>query len=190
MSDYIFGVVNRGPAPARSRARKMDQIARKNGCTFIEANVQRGSSPHINGGDYQSWFAGPNQGEPFNTQLSNAVYAEIDRIRGQKMHRVITVQNVYTRKVSNLCREHYEQGVAGDVQVQHGEHESYHGCDECEATTLRADHTPYGWRVIDGNGGVWWPDRGAAAEIGDSGSPAELAIEICTTQPQRGGWHF
>ena len=53
---------------------------------------------------------------------------------------------------------------------------------------LTAQDTAYGWRVIDSDGGVWWPDDQTAAEIEDSDNPESTALRICNDAPNRGRW--
>ncbi len=55
--------------------------------------------------------------------------------------------------------------------------------------TLTAEHLTDGWTVIDPDGGRWWPDENAKAEVEDSEDPAEAIVTICTTAPARGRWH-
>jgi len=42
--------------------------------------------------------------------------------------------------------------------------------------------------VTDAEGGIWWPNQEAEAEIMASEDPEAKAIEICHTQPMRGTW--
>jgi hypothetical protein len=44
------------------------------------------------------------------------------------------------------------------------------------------------WTVIDPQGGCWWPDEDAAAEIDASADPAATAIRIAMEAPMRGEW--
>lgn len=66
MSEYMFGVSR--TKLSRRDAAKMQSIARKHGCTLVEASLPDG---------YQRWFAGPNHGSPFDRQMSEAVYADL-----------------------------------------------------------------------------------------------------------------
>ena len=42
--------------------------------------------------------------------------------------------------------------------------------------------------VADADGGIWWPDDSAQAEIDASKSPAAEAVRICNDSPMRGEW--
>lgn len=66
MSEYMFGVSRR--KPSRKDAKKMERVAERHGCTFVEANLPEG---------YRRWFAAPNRGAPFDRQTENAVMAEL-----------------------------------------------------------------------------------------------------------------
>lgn len=61
----------------RAAARKIASIARAEGAELVEVNVKPGQAPGINGGRYQRWFTGPNQGNPFDQQLAARVSARI-----------------------------------------------------------------------------------------------------------------
>lgn len=55
-------------------------------------------------------------------------------------------------------------------------------------SNLTADETSDGWRVVDADGGVWWPGAEAAEEIEASADPAATAARIADQQPTRGRW--
>ena len=42
--------------------------------------------------------------------------------------------------------------------------------------------------VRDTEGGIWWPNEDALAEINASDDPEVSAIEICENEPMRGVW--
>lgn len=42
--------------------------------------------------------------------------------------------------------------------------------------------------VQDTDGGIWWPNEEAAAEIAAADDPEEVAIEMCESVPMRGTW--
>lgn len=45
-----------------------------------------------------------------------------------------------------------------------------------------------GWAAEDADGGMWWPDDSARAEIEASASPAARVVELAQTAPMRGRW--
>lgn len=51
-----------------------DRIARKHGCCHVNYSDPTGTR--------RGWFAGPNFGDPFNSQLAAAVRADIERHGG------------------------------------------------------------------------------------------------------------
>ncbi len=53
---------------------------------------------------------------------------------------------------------------------------------------LTAEHTTYGWSVIDADGGIWWPGDDAETEIEASDDPAAEAVRIAGERPMRGEW--
>jgi hypothetical protein len=53
---------------------------------------------------------------------------------------------------------------------------------------LSAEENVEGWRVVDYEGGVWWPDAQAQGVIADSDEPSAAAIAMCETAPERGVW--
>ena len=42
--------------------------------------------------------------------------------------------------------------------------------------------------VRDTEGGIWWPNEEAQAEINAADNSDEAAIEICENEPMRGVW--
>ena len=42
--------------------------------------------------------------------------------------------------------------------------------------------------VVDSEGGRWWPNEDAEAEIEAADDPEATAIRICESQPMRGVW--
>lgn len=42
--------------------------------------------------------------------------------------------------------------------------------------------------VEDANGGVWWPNDDAQAEIQAAGDPLAAAVKMCDESPMRGNW--
>lgn len=76
---YLFGITYRKPTLDERTTRQT--VAKRHGCTYVEVNRRKGSSPGINGGDYQGWFSGPNRGEPFDTQLRLDVMADLQEAR-------------------------------------------------------------------------------------------------------------
>lgn len=68
MSEHMFGVSRK--KPSRADAKRMDRIARKHDCALIEVTLP--------GTGYQRWFVGPNRGSPFDQQMADAVYADLD----------------------------------------------------------------------------------------------------------------
>lgn len=67
MSEFHFGL-GRGKIPV-VKEKKIDKIARKHDCAFVAANIP--------GNGHMYWFAGPNRGEPFNSQIAKAVLIEV-----------------------------------------------------------------------------------------------------------------
>jgi hypothetical protein len=55
--------------------------------------------------------------------------------------------------------------------------------------TLTATVSDDRWSVVDSEGGRWWPDAAARAEIEASDTPATTAVRICDSEPMRGTWH-
>jgi len=58
--------------------------------------------------------------------------------------------------------------------------------DTTNNLTIR--HLTDGICVEDAEGGTWWPNEYAAAEIEDALDPEAEAIRICTEEPMRGRW--
>lgn len=67
MSEYMFGVSRQKPA-ART-ARRMDQIAKREGAYLVEAMLP--------GTGYQRWFCAPNLGSPFDGDRARRVHAAL-----------------------------------------------------------------------------------------------------------------
>jgi hypothetical protein len=67
MSEYMFGVSRE--KPTRRAAKEIERIANRHGADFIEAVIP--------GTGYQRWFSAENRGEPFDRQVSNAVYRDL-----------------------------------------------------------------------------------------------------------------
>ncbi len=51
-----------------------------------------------------------------------------------------------------------------------------------------AEQLTGGWSVVDEEGGRWWPDEEAAAQIDASSNPESEALRICEEEPMRGTW--
>ena len=64
MSEYMF-CVGKGLIP-RKTASRMDEIARQEGAFGL-------NNPNLPGEGYRYWFAGPNLGEPFDSQMARRV---------------------------------------------------------------------------------------------------------------------
>lgn len=45
-----------------------------------------------------------------------------------------------------------------------------------------------GWCVSDSDGGRWWPDEEAQAEILAADDPGAAAVRMCDEEPMRGRW--
>jgi hypothetical protein len=69
MSEFFFGL-GRGRIPSREVA-KINRITRPIGAVF--------TNPELPGEGYRYWFAAPNQGFPFDRDLSREVYAALER---------------------------------------------------------------------------------------------------------------
>lgn len=54
--------------------------------------------------------------------------------------------------------------------------------------TLTAELRHDVWTVADSEGGRWWPNEAAAAEIAASADPAAAAVRMCDEQTDRGEW--
>ena len=54
---------------------------------------------------------------------------------------------------------------------------------------LSAEENVYGWRVVDIEGGVWYPSMSTNAEIEAAHDPATEAVRICREEPFRGVWY-
>jgi len=66
MSEYQFGITTK--KPSRKDAKRFDRICKEEGGHgFTETSV----------GTYRGWFAGPNKGEPFDSDLKSRVLARI-----------------------------------------------------------------------------------------------------------------
>ena len=63
MSQHMFSVSRN--KPSRANARKIESIAKRHECTFVEY-VDPGSG-------YKNWFSGPNRGAPFDDAMARAV---------------------------------------------------------------------------------------------------------------------
>ena len=74
MSEFMF-CVEKGKLTAREEQRR-ERIARKHGVTFNYVDDP--------GNGWISWFAGPNYGEPFDSNLAKAVRADIERSEGRR----------------------------------------------------------------------------------------------------------
>jgi len=74
MSEFMF-CVEKGKLTAREEQRR-ERIARRHGVVFNYADFP--------GNGWMSWFAGPNYGEPFDSNLAKAVRADIERSEGQR----------------------------------------------------------------------------------------------------------
>jgi len=68
MSEYMFGL-HSGHLTA-----KADRIARKHGAVHINYTEPNGRR--------RGWFAGPNLGAPFDGEMGNAVWRDIERAGG------------------------------------------------------------------------------------------------------------
>lgn len=67
MSEYVFGVSRR--KPTEMQRLEIEIIVSYHGVTFVEYDDPSEG--------YKSWFTGPNRGEPFDSQLAKAVYADL-----------------------------------------------------------------------------------------------------------------
>jgi len=75
MSEYFFGITHNKPTAAIAKRR--DRVARKHGGAYVEVNRREGSALGINHGRYQSWYAIPNRGNPFDAQIAAEIRAEL-----------------------------------------------------------------------------------------------------------------
>jgi hypothetical protein len=67
MSQHMFSVSRN--KPSRVNARKIENIAKRNECDFVE---------YVDPGDgYKNWFAGPNRGAPFDDAMARAVMGDL-----------------------------------------------------------------------------------------------------------------
>lgn len=73
MNEFLF-CVRKGQLTAREEQLR-ERIARQHGVCFNYFNDP--------GNGWMSWFAGPNYGEPFDSNLAKAVRADIERSEGQ-----------------------------------------------------------------------------------------------------------
>ena len=69
MSEHMFGVT--WGLVSRRTERALDRIARKHGCGFVQAFRDGPDRP-------RSWFAGPNRGEPFDSESARAIIADAE----------------------------------------------------------------------------------------------------------------
>lgn len=53
---------------------------------------------------------------------------------------------------------------------------------------MYAQELANGWTVVDPDGGRWWPDAAAQAEIAAAPDPARAAVRMCKSSPGRGVW--
>jgi len=67
MSQHMFSVSRN--KPSRANARKIESIAKRHACAFVEY-VDPGSK-------YQNWFSGPNRGAPFDDTMARAVMSDL-----------------------------------------------------------------------------------------------------------------
>jgi hypothetical protein len=67
MSEYMFGVGRKRISTAN--ARKINRIARNHGFRFVQADLPDG---------YRHWFAGPNEGFPFDRDTELAIRADLE----------------------------------------------------------------------------------------------------------------
>ena len=68
MSDYFFGVTK--AKITKKEAARRQRIAAKHGATFV-------GPVDLPGNQSTGWFACPNRGEPFDSQIARAVMAEL-----------------------------------------------------------------------------------------------------------------
>jgi hypothetical protein len=54
--------------------------------------------------------------------------------------------------------------------------------------TLIAEIRHKTWTVTDTEGGVWWPNDEASAQINAADNPEAEAVRIANTEPMRGTW--
>ena len=54
--------------------------------------------------------------------------------------------------------------------------------------TMTTEYNDSTITVIDSEGGVWWPNEEAQAEIDASENPKAAAIQMAEEQPMRGTW--
>ena len=57
-----------------------------------------------------------------------------------------------------------------------------------EEEELRAEFVDGVWTVRALDGGRWWPDEQAEAEIDAASEPEAEALRICSQTPMRGVW--
>lgn len=69
MSEYMFGVGRK--RLSERDAKRIDKVARRHGYCFVW-----GTFP---GQGYQTWFAGPNLGHPFDQAAADEIIADLQR---------------------------------------------------------------------------------------------------------------
>jgi hypothetical protein len=67
MSEFMFGVSRQ--KPTRRIAKQLEKIAARHDAYLVEANLP--------GTGYQRWVAARNAGDPFNSNRSKAVHADL-----------------------------------------------------------------------------------------------------------------
>ncbi len=68
MGDFLFG--GSTGKVSKTRAAKLDRIARRHGARFIAADMPEGA---------RSWFSCPNVGAPFDADVARAVLSDVKR---------------------------------------------------------------------------------------------------------------
>jgi len=80
MSEYMFGCGN-GQVSKRETAR-VDRIAKKHGAIFVTyCGPECYCGRNCGGCNHRYWFAGPNRGEPFDSNMASAVESEVGEIK-------------------------------------------------------------------------------------------------------------
>jgi len=71
-NQFHFGTINK--EISRKKALEYDDICiEEGGFGYFEVNRKEGDSPDINNGHYYGWFAAPNYGSPFDSDLREKV---------------------------------------------------------------------------------------------------------------------
>lgn len=80
MSEYIFESGS-GKVGKREAAR-IDAIAKKHGATFVRyCGPECYCGKNCGGCNHRFWFAGPNRGEPFDSEMAKKTLFEVGEIK-------------------------------------------------------------------------------------------------------------